>query len=466
MRMQVLAAVPLLFCGCLSRLVSRSAGRGGVVIAANVAGEPALAAARDASTGRSYFAWASLRGSGGPRFTLASAGKSGKAERVWSAAGGAGTVQSEPGLSLSSSSLYASWIENSSGTLSLKAAVYDLRGAEPPLEGVVSGLIGRIKNRVGITSSGKDSVFLSWEDFNPALRTPFAGVAEVGRGGVKWEKLLGNRAAEEEYMSPAIAPDGAGGVFAAFRHIHNGDRGIVLNHFSADGASWADDAQANAFLGYQSGPVLAPSPEGGLFLIWEDGRNGSIDIYGQKFSSGGAALWDPDGIPLEAADGNQWNPVIVPDAAGGFFCAWIDDDRGTNLQIEVQRIDKDGHPLWGRDGVAVSPSDSRQSDISMVTDGAGGVILAWNEPRYGYLDVFAQRLGPDGSLKWGNGGTAVTADKHDQVAPVMAPGGNGGALITWKRRRGRNSWEIRSQLLGPDGAAQWPAPPRVPGRPR
>jgi hypothetical protein len=358
---------------------------------------------------------------------------------------------------LSSSTLYGRWIENSSGTLSVKAAVYDTRGLKAPEEITVSGLLSRVLSQGSMVPSGSGSAFLAWEDFNPQLKTPFTAIAETGPGGLRWKKVLGNNAAGAEYMAPAITGDGAGGVFAAARHIHNGDKGIVLNHFSQRGAALAEDVQANTFLGYQSGPVISPDGQGGVFLIWEDGRSGDIDIYGQRISSGGIPAWAAAGVPIVTADGNQWSPVLAPDGAGGFFCAWIDDDMGMKWQLKVQRLDKDGRPLWGQAGLTVYPSDRRQSDLSMAADGKGGVILSWNEPRSGYLAVFAQRFATDGSRLWQEGGVPVAEDNWDQAAPIMAPDGKGGCLLAWKSRRSDLTWAVSAQRLDSKGAPLWKA---------
>lgn len=452
--------LPLVFCGCFLQLADRSQKQGGIVVARNMRGEPAFALSSDPASGRSFFLWTSPRSVPGSRFGLTSADPRGETQEIWrsTAAGTGGAVQFEPGLALSSSSLYAKWVERASGELSVKLAVYDMRGGEAPEAVQLSGLFSRVRNRSSMIPSGKNSVFLAWEDFNPAIRVPFAGVAEVGPEGLRWKRLLGNRTPGEEYLSPAITRDGADGLFVAARLIHHGDRGIVLNHFAPGGASWGDDAQANTFMGYQSGPIISPDGRGGVFLIWEDGRNGDTDIYGQELSSAGVAMWGEAGSPLVAAEGNQWNPVLVPDGAGGFFCAWIDDDMGTKWKLLVQRIDKDGRPLWGQNGVQVYPSDSRQSDLSMVPDGAGGVILSWNEPRYGYLDVFAQRFSKAGARLWREGGVHVTAGNRDQAAPIMVPDGNGGGLIAWKVQKGSRNWEIRAQRLNADGTPLWPVP--------
>src|SRR5882757_5144114 len=51
----------------------------------------------------------------------------------------------------------------------------------------------------------------------------------------------------------------------------------------------------------QQRTIVVKSEDGGYFLVWEDGRNGSAnrtDIYAQKFDKDGRRLWAVDGVPV------------------------------------------------------------------------------------------------------------------------------------------------------------------------
>ena len=47
-------------------------------------------------------------------------------------------------------------------------------------------------------------------------------------------------------------------------------------------------------------PLVVPDGTGGGFVVWEDSRNGSSDIYAQHVTAAGeiAAGWPVDGVPL------------------------------------------------------------------------------------------------------------------------------------------------------------------------
>jgi hypothetical protein len=60
------------------------------------------------------------------------------------------------------------------------------------------------------------------------------------------------------------------------------------------------------------------------------------------------------------------------------------------------------HKLWGDTGLPVSSAPGRQTKAVSVSDGAGGVLVAWEDDRTlsGTSDVYAQRLGPTGTPLW------------------------------------------------------------------
>jgi hypothetical protein len=76
---------------------------------------------------------------------------------------------------------------------------------------------------------------------------------------------------------------------------------------------------------------------------------------------------------------NRANPrggVVAPDGAGGAIIAWSDWESETG-DIFAQRIDSLGAPRWGKSGVVVCNVSGKQSSPVIVTDGAGGAIVAW-----------------------------------------------------------------------------------------
>ena len=136
--------------------------------------------------------------------------------------------------------------------------------------------------------------------------------------------------------------------------------------------------------------------------------------------SGAAASW-PGGslanVPLCTATGDQSDAVSIPDGAGGAIVAWWDIRNGeTSADIYAQRISAAGVALWATDGVPVCTAAGGQFYPVIVADGAGGAIVTWQDSRSGGTDIYAQRISAAGAVQWVSSGIAVCTVAGDQVS--------------------------------------------------
>ncbi len=120
--------------------------------------------------------------------------------------------------------------------------------------------------------------------------------------------------------------------------------------------------------------------------------------------------------------------VAVSDGAGGMFLAWI-DTRTTGIQsIYVQRILADGSLKFGSEVLitdAAGVFSSSKSSLSIDADGVGGVIMAWQDARNqpsatGRSDMYGQRINGDGVVQWTAGGARLTVSDIT-VSNKLAP---------------------------------------------
>jgi hypothetical protein len=146
----------------------------------------------------------------------------------------------------------------------------------------------------------------------------------------------------------------------------------------------------------------------------------------------GLVQWQNDGVALVTAFGNQRWPQIVTDGAGGAIVVWQDSrpyyTPDAPRYLYAQRISPDGQPLWQPDGIQVAPLGYWNPQI--VSDGQGGAIVAWYEERNNAVNAYVQRIAPDGSFVWGTNGLAL-ATREPQGTPRLAGDGAGGAFVTW-----------------------------------
>ena len=198
---------------------------------------------------------------------------------------------------------------------------------------------------------------------------------------------------------------------------------------------------------------LVSDGSGGAFVVWDDYRNGQYDIYAQRLDASGGPAWGLGGISVCAAAGEQSNAQIVRDGAGGIIVCWQDARSGT-YDIYVQRLDASGAPLWGFSGRPVSTASSEQALPQISADGTGGAIIAWRDARFGTYDIFAQKFSSAGIAQWTVDGVAVSTSGGDQAVPTLDTDGSGGAIIVWEDRR-TGALDIYAQRLNPSGVPQW-----------
>ncbi|MBU0741638.1 hypothetical protein KJ554_04705 [bacterium] len=165
-----------------------------------------------------------------------------------------------------------------------------------------------------------------------------------------------------------------------------------------------------------------------------------------------------DGSPVCRARGTQGAPQLISDGAGGVIMVW-EDQRGHFGYSDVfaQRFDVQGHALWTPDGIPVYTGEYDQSEPQIVTDGLGGAIIVWFY-QHPVLDPFlhAQRIDANGTLLWGSSGITVSLDYATGDDLQLIADGAGGAVMTWvDKRNGAGNYDIYAQRIAADGTVSW-----------
>ncbi len=170
------------------------------------------------------------------------------------------------------------------------------------------------------------------------------------------------------------------------------------------------------------------------------------------------AQWQFNGVPVSTAAHYQADPIIVTDGAGGAIIAWF-DYRAGQYDIYAQRLNAAGVPQWTTDGVPLCTQPGNQITLSMVSDDAGGAVLTWYDARNSVgtgLDIYAQRVNGSGTPLWTADGVAVCEAAADQSDPFIVKSGVY-YVVTWFDYRNFGQADIYVQQLNSSGAVQWMA---------
>jgi len=160
-----------------------------------------------------------------------------------------------------------------------------------------------------------------------------------------------------------------------------------------------------------------------------------------------------DGVPLCLESHAQTGALIVSDGAGGAIVAW-GDSRALSTTIYARHVSAAGTALWNDNGNVVS-TDGYETAPSMCTDGAGGALVSFQI--FG-PDIRAQRYVSDGTLAWTGPGSYVCSANGSQNSPVIAPDGSGGAFVVWQDARGTDP-DIYAEHVLANGQrdVRWPS---------
>ncbi len=173
------------------------------------------------------------------------------------------------------------------------------------------------------------------------------------------------------------------------------------------------------------------------------------------------AQWQSNGVPVCGSTTGQASQIAVSDGAGGAIVAWVDTRSGPGGDIYTQRIDGSGMILWNAAGVPLCTAASTQEYPVILSDNAGGAIVAWHDFRSGSSDIYAQRVDGTGAVQWTADGVAVCTVAGNQYYPAMTTNGSGGAIVVWEDWRPLGSPDTAPNIFGarltstgvlPDGA--------------
>jgi FlgD Ig-like domain/PGAP1-like protein/Fibronectin type III domain len=271
-----------------------------------------------------------------------------------------------------------------------------------------------------MVSDGEGGAIVTWRDFRRYLVGGYDIYTQriSANGTVQW---TANGVGITNADDPAISPDGAGGAIVTWQELADNSRDVYAQRLSANGSfEWPVNGVALCTAaGAQSHPTITSDGAGGAIASWEDFRSGSSpDVYAQRISAGGTIQWRANGEAICTAAGYQLSPTIVSDDAGGAIVTWQDYRSGSYSDIYAQRISVDGVALWTTNGVDVSTATDNQLGQTMVSDGAGGAIVTWIDSRTGNDDIYAQQLNHAGRLGGGRVKTiATTAGPHGTITP-------------------------------------------------
>jgi hypothetical protein len=274
-----------------------------------------------------------------------------------------------------------------------------------------------------------------------------------------------------------ITSDGAGGGIVAWQDRRTLPANVFAQHVLADGeldAAWPVDGRAMMTAptsipslpeGSES-PAIVPDGAGGAIVTWPDGRSdlNGLDIFAQHVLASGLIdpAWPANAATVCATTGAQQSPVILSDGAGGAIIAWIDGRSGgtvTDLDIFAQHVLASGlvDPAWPANGTAVCTAAKTQATLGIISDGAGGALISYTDGRstVSGVDIYAHHLLSSGVVDpaWPVNGRALCTAPGTQALSRIVTDGANGGIVTWHDPRDGVNHIYAQRVLNTGGIA-------------
>ena len=192
--------------------------------------------------------------------------------------------------------------------------------------------------------------------------------------------------------------------------------------------------------------TVSPGTDGTAIFVWSDNRFGPRNIFAQKVNGDGELLWGEGGAVITDLPGRQEDPVSISDGNGGVFIAWIDYRFDAEGDVFYQHIDADGNRLLDDSGIALALIPSKQISINMCTDSLGGVFVTWQDKRNQVdEDIYGTHISANHDVIEPASGVPVIVAGGAQMAKSIEYAGNNEAFVVWADARNGGNMDIYGQ---------------------
>ena len=145
-------------------------------------------------------------------------------------------------------------------------------------------------------------------------------------------------------------------------------------------SGWTGMANLSTFDSNQKFRGMVNMGELGFFIIWDDDRNGSSDIYGQKIDSNGNIVGDSVGIPIAVGVNDQTEPSVTYNQnLNEVMVCWEDYRSGAYYDIYCNSIS--GDDLTVGNEIALSTLSYNQRYPFVYSTLGDSYLITWQDSR-------------------------------------------------------------------------------------
>ena len=253
-------------------------------------------------------------------------------------------------------------------------------------------------------------------------------------------------------------------AITAVRDIRTGNPTVSVNRITAAGnfpwgAHGIQVASNSAFIGP---PNLAVAGDGDVIVVWEEHPGfGAETIRIQRIAPDGTLRYAGGGLVVHGSSTESpGRPQVIAAGASDVIVSWVPDDAFMgDRQVAVRKFNAAGDGVWI---VPITVFDGGSlpmgHNYTLMGDGAGGSLVAWESGIGVFIYSYIQHLDADGQWLFPYGGVRVSTDNnHNEYSPQVAHDQvSGDLLIFWTQADGnQNLFGVKGQKFSATGDRLW-----------
>ncbi len=260
------------------------------------------------------------------------------------------------------------------------------------------------------------------------------------RGGVWQPAVRVNDALgkADSYNKPfAAAIDSAGNAYAVWQDYRNGKLDLYFS-FRPPGGSWQANERVGSNLTDPYNPALVVDPAGKVYAAWSENLGGKMDVYFAVRPAGGP--WQaPEKVNDVSTVGVKCQyPSLAVGTSGTVYALW-QDNRSGNDDIYFSSRSPGGNWQTNKK-VSDDQGVAAQIHPKIAVDGQENAYALWDDYRNKYEDLYFSYRPAGGSWQ---GNTLVNQFAGgSQTTPTLAVNSNGEAYAAWADDRDGNFFDI------------------------
>lgn len=195
----------------------------------------------------------------------------------------------------------------------------------------------------------------------------------------------------------------------------------------------------------QQNPAVSINDSGAFVVVWEDFRDDSLQIYGQKYNIDGVAVWSNFKLAQNGSATHAMLPDVIQLESDSFIVAWHDNRNGDD-DIFLEWFDSYGNASGSVIQINQDTTKTHQCHPALLLSESGRLFIGWQDARNGDTDIYFQEMDLEKNFIGSNSKANDDGSGNNQCCPQLSFRDDKLLVLAWQDERNGNS-DVHAQAF-------------------